>query len=189
MIILLGRTCSGKDTIRKELIKLGYNPVVTYTTRPMRDDEINGVTYHFISKEEFLQKESEGFFAETTSYNVASGETWYYGSAVKDLTKDKVMIANPDGVKKLKQYSDLKPVVFNILAKEETILERLKQRGDDNEEALRRLAADKIDFADIKKYVDFKILNDGDIGSTPAENAALINLVYSIYSTKDGEDD
>lgn len=180
MIILLGKTCSGKDTIKKELINLGYKPVITYTTRPMRDGEIDGVSYHFISKKEFLQKKSEGFFAETTSYNVATGETWYYGSAIEDLTKDKVIIANPDGVKKLKQFLDLNPIVFHILADEETIRERLIQRGDNEKEALRRLKADESDFLDIDKHVDFSIKNDGNINSTPDVNAALINLLYKM---------
>lgn len=184
MIILLGKTCSGKDTIRKELIKLGYEPVITYTTRPIRDGEIDGVTYHFISKEEFLQKELEGFFAETTSYNVATGETWYYGSAIEDLTKNKVIIANPDGVKKFKQFLDLNPIVFFLSVEEEDILNRLKLRGDNTDEALRRLKADESDFLDIDKYVDFSIKNDGNIGSTPDANAALINL---LYKTKVGE--
>lgn len=176
MILLLGKSAAGKDSIRNELVKLGYTPVVTYTTRPPRDGEVNGVTYNFISEEDFLQRESEGFFAETTSYNVASEDTWYYGSAIGDLTSDKVMIANPNGVKKLKRLSTINPVVFYILASEETIWNRLRQRGDDNVEARRRLNADDIDFADINDYVDFSIRSD--IGLTPKQIAELIIHIY-----------
>ena len=176
MIILLGKTSAGKDKTRDELVKLGYTPVVTYTTRPPRDGEIDGITYNFISEEDFLKKESEGFFAETTSYNVASEDTWHYGSAICDLTEDKVMIANPDGVKKLKKLSTINPVVFYILANEETIWNRLRQRGDDNAEARRRLNADDIDFAGINDYVDFSIRSD--IGLTPKQIAELIIHIY-----------
>lgn len=176
MIILIGKTSAGKDKTREELVKLGYTPVVTYTTRPPRDREVNGVTYNFISEEDFLKKESEGFFAETTSYKTASGDTWHYGSAICDLTEDKVMIANPDGVKKLKKLSTINPVVFYILASEETIWNRLRQRGDDNTEARRRLNADDIDFADINDYVDFSIRSD--IGLTPKQIAELIIHIY-----------
>lgn len=176
MIILIGKTSAGKDKTRDELVKLGYTPVVTYTTRPPRDGEVDGVTYNFISKEEFLQKESEGFFAETTSYKVASEDTWYYGSAIEDLTEDKIMIANPDGVKKLKKLSSINPVVFYILANEETIWNRLRQRGDDNAEARRRLNADDIDFSGINDYVDFSIRSD--IGLTPKQIAELIIHIY-----------
>ena len=176
MILLIGKTAAGKDKTRNELVKMGYIPVVTYTTRPLRDGEVNGVTYNFISKEDFLKKEFEGFFAETTSYDVATGETWYYGSAIEDLTSDKVMIANPDGVKKLKKLKSINPVVFNILASEETIWNRLRQRGDDNVEARRRLNADDIDFADINDYVDFSIRSD--IGLSSKEIALLIDDIY-----------
>ena len=36
MLLLTGKTCSGKDTIKKELIKMGMESVITYTTRPPR---------------------------------------------------------------------------------------------------------------------------------------------------------
>ena len=56
MLILMGRTASGKTLVRDKLVKNhGFNSVVTYTTRPMRKDEIPDVTYHYISEEDFLQ--------------------------------------------------------------------------------------------------------------------------------------
>ena len=35
-MVLIGKSCSGKDTVVKELKKMGYESIVTYTTRPMR---------------------------------------------------------------------------------------------------------------------------------------------------------
>ena len=67
MLILCAPMASGKDTIQKELIKMGMNSVVSYTTRPPRKGEVDGIAYHFITKEDFLNKENQGFFAETTS--------------------------------------------------------------------------------------------------------------------------
>lgn len=62
MLILMGRTASGKTLVRDKLVKNhGFNSVVTYTTRPMRKDEIPDVTYHYISEEDFLQKVESGF--------------------------------------------------------------------------------------------------------------------------------
>ena len=56
MLILMGKTASGKTLVRDKLVKNhGFNSVVTYTTRPMRKDEIPDVTYHYISEEDFLQ--------------------------------------------------------------------------------------------------------------------------------------
>ena len=129
--------------------------IVSYTTRPPREHETEGVEYHFISKEEFLQKEEQGFFAETASYNVASGETWYYGSAVEDLSDDKVIIVNPHSLEQLRKIKSLNPIAFYITVGEETIWNRLRERGDNAAEARRRLNEDDIDFADISKNVDF----------------------------------
>ena len=52
-ICLVGKSCSGKDTIARELVKLGYERILTYTTRPQRPSELDGVDYHFITENEF----------------------------------------------------------------------------------------------------------------------------------------
>lgn len=184
MIVLCGKTASGKDTIQKQLILRGMKSIVSYTTRPPRQGEVDGVAYHFISQEEFLKKRESNFFAESTSYNVASGETWYYGSAVEDLTDDKVVILNPEGVKEIKKITTLNPKVFYIIADEDTIWNRLRSRGDNSEEARRRLNADDEDFKGINKYIDFAIRNEGLI--SPEEIAEMILYLYE--RTKKDED-
>ena len=52
-ICLIGKSCSGKDTVTKELISMGYEKIITYTTRPQRNGEIDGIHYHFISEKLF----------------------------------------------------------------------------------------------------------------------------------------
>ena len=182
MLIIVGKSSVGKDTIQKEILKLGYKPVVSYTTRPPRNGEVDGIAYHFITKEEFLKKEEEGFFAETTSYNVATGETWHYGSAIEDLAKDKVMIVNPEGLKQIKKLKSLKPIAFYLMADEETIWNRLRIRGDDALEARRRLNADDVDFANIILDVDFCLKNDLGI-----ESKVMAGFIHNIYSELKGE--
>ena len=176
MIILLGKTCSGKDTIQKELIKLGMKSIVSYTTRPPRKGETDGVAYNFIDKETFLRLEQEGFFAETTSYNVATNETWYYGSAKKDLTDDKVIILNPEGLKALKNDESLNISSFYIEVKENILRRRLKKRGDNVEKSIRRIKADRRDFRKIYRDVDYIINNNGR--QTPEEIAKTIKYFY-----------
>lgn len=177
MLLLCGKSCTGKDTIQKELIKMGMKSIVSYTTRPPRPGEVNGVTYHFISKEDFMKKEEEGFFAETVYYDVATGERWYYGSAVEDLSDDKVIIVNPHGLEQLRKIKSLNPIAFYITAGEETIWNRLRERGDNAAEARRRLNADDIDFADISKNVDFSFSND--LGLEPK---VLAQMIFDTYS-------
>lgn len=177
MLLIIGKSCAGKDTIQKELIKMGMKSVVSYTTRPPRQGEIDGETYHFITQEEFLEKYHNDFFAETTAYNVASGKTWYYGSAVEDLTDEKVIIVNPHGLRQLKNIKSLNPIAFYITSGEETIWNRLRERGDNAAEARRRLNADDEDFADIENDVDFSFSND--LGLKPELLAEMILYTYN----------
>ena len=110
MIVLLGKTCSGKDTILNKLVKdYGYFKLTTYTTRPMRKGEIQDKTYHFVSEEEFLDKLNSEFFLEHKKYETAEGE-WYYGSAKEDYENgdnNSVIILTPSGFEALKVYLSL----------------------------------------------------------------------------------
>ena len=53
MIEIIGKNGAGKTYLANRLNQLGFQRVVGYTTRPMREGEINGVDYFFITKEEF----------------------------------------------------------------------------------------------------------------------------------------
>jgi len=163
MLCLVGKTCSGKDIIKKELLKLGMKPVVTTTTRPMRDGEIQDITYHFISKSEFKRLKEQNYFAETASYNTVHGE-WYYGSSYKDLDnhENKVVILNPDGIENLRKKINMGDwYIVHVYCSDDVIMRRLKARGDNPKEAERRLEADKHDFININRYADVCICNDG----------------------------
>lgn len=183
MLLLCGKSCSGKSTIQKELVEMGMTAIVTYTTRPKRENEVDGVAYHFISNEDFLEKGQQGFFAESTSYNVATGETWYYGSALEDFADNKVIIVNPYSLRQIRKIKTLNPIAFYLTAGEETIWNRLRQRSDDSAEARRRLNADDKDFANIENDVDFSFRND--IGLKPKLLAEMI--LYTYNKVRDSE--
>lgn len=166
MLIILGKTASGKNTIVNELVKnYGFKQLVTYTTRPKRKGEIEGVTYHYISLEEFKKKDREGFFAESSYFCPASGGEWAYGTSLEDFKKadDKtVLITNPRGYYSLLSNIGLGHACsIYIMAKIDILLDRLEKRGDSFLEAKRRIIADREDFEDIEDYVDFWIANDG----------------------------
>ena len=81
MIVLIGASASGKTEIAKTLIaKKGFSKIVTYTTREIRPSEVNGVDYHFVTKEKFLELKNDNFFLETTTYN-----NNFYGTPKNDL--------------------------------------------------------------------------------------------------------
>ena len=182
MIILVGKTCSGKSSVAEILrTRYGYERIVTYTTRPPRENERNGVEYHFISQEEFERLKSEDFFFETTSYDVASGETWYYGTPKYALKNGSCIVMNPEGMKKVKKMLDpdaydIKVIYLNT--SEAMIWNRLRQRGDSSDEASRRIDSDALDFESIDNYYDVAITTDSH---NPEEIASIINAVIYTY--------
>ena len=163
MVIIMGKTSSGKDTVVNELIsKHGLRKLVTYTTRPMRDGEKQDITYHFITEDDFKQKIRENFFAEYKSYDTEFG-IWYYGVALEDVENadDKtVIILTPDGYRDVIKKVKNKPKSIYIYANNSTIKERLINRGDDPKEAQRRLEHDNIDFKDVETEVDKIVYNN-----------------------------
>lgn len=160
MIVLVGETASGKSSIERLLVeKYGYSNVISYTTREIRiaDGEVDGVNYHYISKEEFLRKMQNGFFAETTYYNDN-----YYGAAKEDCTNDKVIVVNLDGLHSLRKNEGITITSFYIRMPRRNRLIKALLRGDDIDAAYRRSVSDAVDFAGIADEADFIIENDGE---------------------------
>lgn len=71
----------------------------------------------------------------------------------------------------------LNPIAFYLTSGEETIWNRLRQRGDNSAEARRRLNEDDKDFINIEKDVDFSFRND--IGLKPELLAEMILYTYN----------
>ena len=146
-IVLTGAMASGKTSLAWFLEQEGIKRVTTYTTRPKRIGEKDGVDYHYISEEEFLGLKKKHFFAETTHYDTVFGR-WYYGSAKEDYRSndDTVIVLNPRGVMCLAEEA----FVVLIDLPEEILVRRALLRGDTPEEITRRIIADKLDFQKLK---------------------------------------
>ncbi len=163
MIIIVGKSGSGKDSVVKKLTNFyDYKKIVTWTTRPMRPKEIQDVTYHFTDEETFEEKIEEGFFAEWKKYESIEG-TWYYGTALLDLTtfnENKIIILTPDGYQDIKDIIGKDTLTVYLKSKNRILKSRLKKRGDNPKEIKRRLRHDKKDFKGIEKEVDVVIENN-----------------------------
>lgn len=134
----------------------GFKRLTTFTTRPMRNGEMQDITYHFISNEDFHEKVNDNFFAEWKSYDTEFG-TWYYGTSLEDLEKaddNTIIILTPDGYRDIIKKLTNKPKSVYIYANNSTIKERLVARGDNKDEAQRRLEHDNADFKGIENEVD-----------------------------------
>lgn len=155
MLVLIGESASGKSTIEKELVKLGMSKITSYTTRPKRDGEVDGIDYHFITDAEFEYMKKNGRFAEHTEYR-----KWHYAIAKEDCIDDAVVVLEPRGYHMISKIPGLHIVSFYILVDDRERMIRMIQRGDDISEAYRRWCSDQGVFQGIWEETDFLIGNE-----------------------------
>ncbi|HZJ89926.1 MAG TPA: AAA family ATPase [Bacilli bacterium] len=171
MIILVGASASGKTEVAKKLGKLfGVKKAVTHTTRAMRPGEINGIDYHFVSYEQFIELKNKDFFVETTKYNDN-----YYGTSKVEIANDKVLIVDPSGLKAFKKLND--PCIFSFFmhASRDVRYARMLERGDKEKAAKERIALDDAKFdPDIIKGIDFNI---------NSETQSIRTVTIEVYET------
>jgi guanylate kinase len=157
---LLGKTCSGKTTALKQLIEIGLNPIIEYTTRPQRNNEVNGREYYFSSVSHFKQLSDSNLLVAELNYEIAKDIIWSYAIHVEDInmTKDHVIVTSPNGYRALTDSLGKRNVVGIYLnSPEVTRLSRGANRGDNTYELIRRLKADEIDFEGFENEVDHVI--------------------------------
>lgn len=151
--IIMGKSASGKDTFCRKMEEiLGITSAVSYTTRPMRPGEINGVDYHFISEKEFNKMSKQGKFLTTKSYNTEHG-IWYYGKSLNEFMKHDYIILTPeertDFINAVGNIFDLKTIYF--MADENIRKKRSLNRKDNINEVNRRLKTDEKDFKEFEE--------------------------------------
>jgi guanylate kinase len=151
IIALFGKSASGKDTIQKWIVS--HYPTITKgivscTTRPPREGEVDTVDYHFLSNELFAEKVLEGSMLEATSFR-----DWFYGTSIEELHPDKVNIGvfNIDGIECLLEDPRLQviPVLVHATNKTRLLRSLNRESSPDCAEICRRFFADEDDFIDI----------------------------------------
>jgi guanylate kinase len=177
IIILCGKSSSGKDLIKKKLMKNGFKGVVTNTTRPPREGEKEGVNYYYLSDMEFKNRIANGEMIEYHKYNTEFG-VWYYGSSANniDLNKhDYVIVLTLEGAEAYVNYFGAENcIVFYIDAPKSIREQRAKERGSFNQEEWdRRVKTDNADFSQDKvaHICNFRVDN---------YNKTIYNLIKEI---------
>jgi guanylate kinase len=146
LIIIAGGSGTGKTTIENLLAQdPNIIKLVSTTTRPSREGELDGKDYYFISKEEFETELKKGRFLEHVIYD---GN--YYGvhGKVIDLIlgtqkKNGVIIVDVDGFRQIRKYCQEKN--YNTISywfkaeSREKMVEHMKKRGTSEPEIIRRL--------------------------------------------------
>ena len=163
MLILSSPSGVGKTTLTKKIQQKyqSFKISVSNTTRKPRSNEVDGVDYFFISKEEFMRLVSEGKF-----YEYAKIFENYYGTLKKnadDIIKSNDIIFDIDwqGTKQLSKFKNLNLIKIYLITKnKEELKNRLINRNQNTpKEVEKRFKAFDDDIKHWNDY-DYIIIND-----------------------------
>ena len=164
IIVLLGASATGKDTVAKHISEKYNIPMaISYTTRPMRSNETQGVEYYFISNGEMHEKFKNGEVIEHTSYYIQSEDVSYtYANVVEEFEKgDYVLtILNPHGLYQFNksQYKDnLVSIMLNCDDRVRLVRSLNRDENVNVNEVLDRFRRDELDFIERRPKTDYEI--------------------------------
>ena len=176
MIVISGPAGSGKGTVNRHLLETGnFVYSVSATTRAPREGEIDGVNYHYITKEEFLTRIETGGMLEYTEY---CGN--FYGTPKKEAEevlasgKNLILEIEVEGARNVKaRYPDA--VLILLLPPSFAVQEeRLRGRATESEEKiLERLARTKEELRYAENY-DYVVYNHDGRDREAAEEIQAI---------------
>jgi guanylate kinase len=166
LVIVSGPSGAGKTTVMKKVFERCRVPLVasvSATTRPPRPGEVNGVDYHFLSNEEFAKHRQQGDFLECFE---VFGRGYWYGTlrqevcAGLDAGKCVVLEIDVQGAHAVvEQFPDAITIFIRPRSLEE-LERRLRGRGTETEEAIRRrLAQASNELAQTGQY-RYVVFND-----------------------------
>ncbi|MDY5957080.1 guanylate kinase [Frisingicoccus sp.] len=163
LFCIMGKSASGKDTIFKKLTQdenLDLKRVVSYTTRPMREGEQEGVEYHFVTAQRLEELQKEGKVIECRDYSTVHGIWSYFtvddGQVNFSLNQDSIIIGTLESYQKIRTYFGKANVIPLYIHVEDGLrLERALERERQQEEPgyaemCRRFLADAQDFSEEK---------------------------------------
>ena len=141
-LILVGKGGSGKDHARKisENI-IGAKYAVSYTSRPPRDGEVEGVDYFFVDESFFTNGIENNFWYEYVIFN-----GWYYGTSNEQFQNDKLFIMTPKGLSHLSEEDRNESGVLYLNIPSEIRRERMLARNGNADSVDRRMEADELDL-------------------------------------------
>ncbi len=171
LVILSGVAGSGKDTIKKELIKRMKNveSLPSYTSRKMRPGDEEGVTYYFVSKEKFEEMLKND---ELYEYDVHHNE--YYGSSKKILNEKlaggKIIVKDIDvnGTEKLKELFKGKEKVVTVFLRvpKKELQRRLEERIDNPSPEEIKLRLNRFDYEESRIGIYDYVIKNNDLEKT-----------------------
>lgn len=187
LIIVSGPAGVGKTTVIGEVLKQCSKPVrvaVTATTRAPRTGEVDGINYHFLTKEKFEQEIAAGSFLE---HAIVHGRD-HYGTPVWEVEPFRqrgiavILVIDVQGAALVRR---LYPDVFSVFlhAPFEEYRERLRKRGESIESTERRLQTARTELASAGEY-NVQLIND-KLEDTVREMCRLIEKQFNSAGDSD----
>jgi len=148
---------------------------ISYTSREPRGNEVDGESYHFVSREDFEAMAARDEFLEWAQ---VFGN--YYGThrgileKARSLGRDLVLDIDVQGARQLKSKIPGAVTVF-ILAPSRQILEqRLRARGEDREDVIQTRLREAAE--EIRRYEDYDyVLINRDLDRSDAIMSAIVS--------------
>ena len=176
LIVLSGPSGVGKDTVLRELFRLhpGLRYSVSYTTRPPRPGEVDGVSYSFVDQPAFAEMRARGDFLETA---VVHGN--HYGTSLRRVRdslergEDIVLKIDVQGAAQVRSLVPDALFVFLMPPSEDELRRRLAERGTDDEGSLALRTADSVRELQEARLYDHRVVND-DVERAAREILALV---------------
>lgn len=162
-IIIVGKTCTGKDTFVKELCRLNEDIIElkNCTTRPKRNENEN--TYNFISPREMFKKLMNDELIECQEYN-----EWFYGTEKKTINEGKINVVSLAIERANLYYDYLKEknllnntlVIFMFASEQERVNRYIKRLIKDDKMNLENLSELVRRFKTEEKDYKMNVLED-----------------------------
>lgn len=164
LIVISGTTCAGKGTVIKHLLERNKDLYlsISYTSRPMRGSETNGVDYYFVTPEEFESKIQNDEFLEYAQVQYGC----YYGTPKAEI-EDKlseghsvILEIDVNGAKQIKEQFPETILIFILAPSMEVVKERIKARNtEDPEQIIKRFRKAYQEINEVNKY-NYVVIND-----------------------------
>lgn len=188
LFCIVGETSSGKDTMVTKLIQNlnTLSPVVSYTTRPKRNTETNGIEHYFVSDEYFHKLKNEypnDILAYTKICSDDNPDGYEYMALKKELDFNNVYIIDPNGVKYLKsKFPEIDLVIIYIYAPLSERRKRASTRNDFEKEFEKRVKNEQGQFDEFCKNRDYDYIIYNTNSLEKSSYTALESIVkYELY--------
>ena len=189
LVLLSGVSGAGKDTIKKELIKRMENveSLPSYTDRTPRVNDIPGVTYNFVTTEEFEKMIKNG---ELYEYSVHHEH--YYGTS-KTLLNDKIKNGKiivkdieVNGVENLLKIlkDEVKIVTIFLRVPKHELQRRLENRIDKPSLKEIQLRLNRFDYEESKIGLYDYVIKNNDLEKTVQ---IIMTIIKNEYNLKQAE--